>query len=220
MKPHATLADLIPPGMFVGTSLILPRAGRFLFGLRRPRQEGDRHVLELTGIGGRMEPDDASPGAGARREAREETGCDVRLMPCSTTMVVRGPGQTERVALAGDERPAALVFRRRGTRPHEPWDPEGGETFCVPVFAGECLGQPYPAAELPALLWLPAAALLETAQHDVPLGRLLAAGAELVCRDGVRLPGTMPARLSDSQEALVLALGAEAPAFYALRAKG
>ena len=47
------LSDIIASHPFVGTSLILRRSGRLLYGLRPPRMEGTRKIVELTGIGGR-----------------------------------------------------------------------------------------------------------------------------------------------------------------------
>jgi hypothetical protein len=68
--------------------------------------------------------------------------------------------------------------------------------------------------ELPQLIWLTAEQVLETARRDITLGELLAGGSELI-------HGTSPSplletqtRMTDSQEALALALGDETPAVY------
>ena len=45
------LSDIVPEDMFVGTSLILRRGDRFLYGPRPLQEEGARQVIELTGIG-------------------------------------------------------------------------------------------------------------------------------------------------------------------------
>ena len=209
-----TLRELIPPGMFVGTSLILRGAGRFLYGIRRPRAGGEREILEITGIGGGMENDDATVIAGVQREAGEEMGCKARLLPCAETVIVRGPGRVERVALEGPEQPAAVVFRRYRTPPHQPWDARNKGEACLVVFLAELDGRPRPTGELPALIWLDAPQIVRTARQDVPLRELVADGAELVGREGESLPADAWARLTDSQEALVLALGGEALGFY------
>lgn len=209
------LDDLIPTGTFVGASLILPAGGRLLYGCRLPQFEGSRQVVELTGIGGRLEPSDDSLIASVSREAQEELGCQVEVLPSTETVVVRGPGRVERVELDGDERPAAVVFRRFRTPPHAPWHADHrGEAHLV-VFRGELRGQPRPAAELPALAWLSPAHVVATAHHDLPLRQLLDGGAELIEHAAFRVPRTAWVRLTDSQEALAIALRDRAVTFYA-----
>ena len=211
--PH-DLAAHIPPGIFVGTSLILWRNGRFLYGIRRPKVEGSRSILELTGIGGALEPEDASLGAGALREVSEEIGCPVQLLPSQETLIVRGPGAVEWVALDGEERPVAVVFRRYRTPPHQPWHERNQGEACLVVFLAELQGEPQPVGELPALIWLSPRSVIRAAQRDVPLSELLRLGATLVEREPGSLPRDAWARLTDSQEALVLALDEHAVDFY------
>lgn len=200
--------------MFVGTSLILRQRSRLLYGLRPPRLEGSRTVMELTGIGGGVEDEDDTPAAGALREAQEEIGCPVRLLACPKTVVVRGPDQVERVALQGEARPAAVVFRRYRTPPHQPWHAENQGEACLVVFLANLEGQPRPAMELPALLWLRPDHLPEVARRDVRLQTLVAFGAELVTGEAELPLAAAWTRLTDSQEALVLALREGAVPFY------
>jgi 8-oxo-dGTP pyrophosphatase MutT (NUDIX family) len=209
------LDELVPTGTFVGTSLILRSGGRLLYGCRAPQFERTRQVVELTGIGGRLEPADASLIAGVRREAQEEIGCDVQVVPSHETVVVRGPGRTERVTLSGAERPAAVVFRRFRTPPHAPWHADHrGEAHLV-VFAAELCGDPRPTGELPALAWLSPAHVVATAHHDLPLRQLLDGGASLIESAADPVPRTAWVRLTDSQEALAIALQADAVPFFA-----
>jgi len=208
------LADIVPEGLFIGTSLILRRGDRFLYGVRSPGAKGARQIIELTGIGGALEDEDDSLTSGALREAWEETGCRVRVLPARDTIVVRGEHDIERMPLTGDERPAAVVFRRYRTPPHQPWHEDHQGETCLVVFWGEIDGQPWPAMELPALIWLKPGQVVETARQDVPLSRLLDSGAELIESAPGLVARTAWARLTDSQEALVLALGEKAPLFY------
>jgi hypothetical protein len=215
------LPDLLPEDTFVGTSLILRepkvslrRSCKLLYGLRPARAEGARMILELTGIGGGMEEEDGSLTAGALREAREEMGCTVRLLPCDQTVVVRGPDRVERLSLYGEERPAAVVFRHHRTPPHQPWHAEHQGEACIVVFLAELSGDPRPAMELPALMWLKPEQVVEAAARDVAMRILMDAGAELMERAEAPLPKTAWVRLTDSQEALTLALGKDALAFY------
>ena len=208
------LSDIVPDGMFLGTSLILRQDDRFLYGIRPPRAEGSRQIIELTGIGGGIEDEDESLVAGALREAQEEIGCGVRLLPCLETIVVRNQDDVERVALQGSERPAAVVFRYYRTPPHRPWHEDNQGEACLVVYLAELDGQPWPTMELPALIWLKPVHILETARHDVPLNKLLSSGAELVESESGLLPEQSWARMTDSQEALTLALGDDGLSFY------
>lgn len=209
-----TLTDLIPGDIFVGTSLILRRDGRFLYGVRAAKQLGANQVLELTGIGGGLEEEDDSYASGVRREAIEETGADVSIVDSHVTWVVHGPDRVERLSLDGDDRPAALVHRFFRTPPHEPWHADNQGAAWLIVFLGELLADPEPTMELPWLIWLSAAQVIQTARQDVPLRHLLAGGATLITRSGAPPPSTAVTRLTDSQEALVLALGDRALGVY------
>ena len=208
------LSGIIPEDIFVGISLILRQGDRFLYGVRPMQRTGDRQILELTGIGGRLERTDASLSEGAVREAREETGCRVRLIPCFQSLVVRNQNDIQPVALMDSERPAAIVFRNYRTPPHQPWHPDNQGSACLIVFLAEIEGQPWPQMELAFLIWLKAEHILEAARTDVPLARLVSTGANLVVGK-LQLPaGECWARLTDSQEALALALGDDAPLFF------
>jgi len=213
-RRRPSLRAIVPDDIFIGTSLILRQGERLLYGVRPVRQEEGRAILELTGIGGGLEEEDQSLAAGVLREAQEEIGCRVRLLPCAKTLIVRGPNEVEQVTLAGDERPAAVVFRHYRTPPHQPWHENHRGPACLIVFAAALIGQPWPTRELPYLLWLTPEQVLATAQDDVPLPRLLSSGAELVVGDAGPPPESSWVRLTDSQEALALALGEKTPAFY------
>jgi 8-oxo-dGTP pyrophosphatase MutT (NUDIX family) len=214
------LSDIVPDDVrnpvspFVGTSLILRQGGRLLYGIRPPRAEGSRQIIELTGIGGGLEDEDESLTVGVLREAQEEIGCGVRLLSCPETIIVHSQDNVERVALQGKERPAAVVFRYYRTPPHQPWHEDNQGEACLVVYLAELDGQPRPAMELPALIWLRPAHVLETAHRDVPLSKLLSSGAELVEGEPGLLPEHSWARMTDSQEALALALEDDGLSFY------
>jgi len=127
--PKYPLSKFMPPGVFIGVSLILPVSGRYLFGIRPPKRHENQTILELTGIGGGIEP-------------------------------------------------------------------------------------PKPCGELPWLLCITERQILETARRDIPLAQLLENEAVLIT--GKALPPQMNAlvRLTDSQEALALALGEGLIRFY------
>lgn len=210
-----TLDDLIPSNTFVGTSLILRRGDRFLYGIRPIMMAGRTQILELTGIGGGLEKEDESYTAGVRREAIEETGSDVTIVDCASTWIVPGRQQVEQITLTGDRRPAALVYRHHRTPPRQPWHPDNRGAAWLIVYLGKLQDEPTPTMELPWLIWLSAAQVQQTAHDDVPLRDLLLHGAELITRPAD--PPPSPAaltRLTDSQEALALALGERTVAVY------
>jgi 8-oxo-dGTP pyrophosphatase MutT (NUDIX family) len=213
-SPSHQLSDLVPRGIFVGVSLILRHGDHFLFGVRPAKREGERQVYELTGIGGGLEPVDASYSAGAIREAWEEINCPVRLLACRETLVVRGPDDVRRVAIDGNERPAAVVIRNFRTPAHRPWHPGLRGSGCLLVFAAELLGEPLTSEEHPHLLWLFPEQVLATARDDVALETLLDSGGRLISGEVEPLPASSPMRMTDSQEALALALGDGAPSVY------
>jgi len=68
--------------------------------------------------------------------------------------------------------------------------------------------------ELPWLLWMSPEQVRQTARQDVPLQNLLDAGAELLLGAAGNPPQSSCVRLTDSQEALGLALGEAVPEFY------
>ncbi len=147
--PGISLDSLIPPNGYIGTSLILRKADRFLFGLRSPRLEGTNKIIEATGIGGAKEKEDTSYWLGAVREAREEIDCEVRLLESKRTIVVRGADDVQMVKLSSPEKPAALVFRNHQTPIRQPWSLENSGSLCILVFVAKIIGVPRPAMELP-----------------------------------------------------------------------
>jgi hypothetical protein len=206
--------DILPANGFLGASLILRQGGRFLFGIRPLKYIQGQAILEITGIGGKLEADDANLTAGVQREACEEISVFVRILPCERTLIVRGWQDIQEITLSGDEQPAALVFRHHHTPPHQPWRPGEREDGCIAVFLAELVDPPLPSAEIPYLVWLQPAQILALAQADLSLGELMKDGAELVSASGSLPQPSTTIRLTDSQEALVLALGQQALDYY------
>jgi 8-oxo-dGTP pyrophosphatase MutT (NUDIX family) len=204
----------LSPNIFIGTSLILHQAGRFLFGIRQVKQICGLQVLELTGIGGKLEPDDNTLTAGVLREAQEEIGTSISILPCEQTLVVRDPDQLELINFSGLERPAAIIFRGFRTPPHQPWHVNKLGTSCLVIFQAKLEGSPFPAMELPLLIWLKPEQILALAQEDIPIGMLQQTGADLITGPVGFPPPEWIARMTDSQEALALALGEKTVEFY------
>ena len=214
MSERVQLADLVPHDIFVGTSSILREGERFLYGIRPPKKGDGPIIFELTGIGGSLEEFDASYSAGILREAQEESGCKIRIVPAVETIVVYAQDNIHSLLLIGEERPAAVVFRCFRTPAHQPWHPQNKGPACLIVFLAELQGSPRPMLELPNLIWLSAEQVLETARRDVTLRELLAAGAECISGPLGKPPLDGLLRMTDSQEALALALGDRTPEVY------
>lgn len=207
-----TLAELIPDDMFIGTSLLLREESesgsyRFLYGMRSVKEENNQLIYELTGIGGKLEKSDDSPGAGAIREAQEEMACAVQLVTSSKTLLIQGYNDVRLIEVAGPEKPLAIIFRHHQSPAHSPWHQFNKGKLCLVLFEGKIQGQPRPVSELPRLIWLPARLVLECSRRDVPLGELLLEGAALVPGHSGSPPLDGLARMTDSHEALALALG-------------
>jgi 8-oxo-dGTP pyrophosphatase MutT (NUDIX family) len=205
---------LIPAGCFIGTSLILPDQGLFLFGIRPPKRVNGDVIMEITGIGGGLEPGDETVFDGARREAREEIGTEVRLAASDDTLIVYSREQHSWVRAAGEARPAALVFRGYRTPVHHPWHHSHQGQAALIVFWASMLGRPTPCGELPALIWLSPQQILDTSLEDIPLAALTSAGARLHTRGEGGLPQSVGMRMTDSQEAIAIALGQATLEFY------
>jgi hypothetical protein len=208
------ILSLIPEGCFIGTSLILPERGRFLFGIREPKVQAGGQVLEITGIGGGLEAHDQTITHGVQREAREEICTEVRLISSHDTLVVRSRHELQRINSGVGIGPVALVFRRYRTPAHDPWARTNQGQAALLVFQATTLLSPAPCGELHGLIWLSAAQILKTANQDVVLHDLLDGGAELTLREGNVFSKQAKARMTDSQEALAIALGQETLSFY------
>lgn len=213
-QPKRPLSDFLHPGLFRGASLILPMSGKFLFGLRAPKLKDNQVILELTGIGGGMESADKSLSDTAQREAAEEIGCHVALEISPSTLVVYNQKKMERVEIVGKEKPAAIIYRNYRTPPHQPWHSEHSGLTCLLIFIGKIIGQPKPSGELPWLIWINSRQILQTASYDIPLEQLLRDGARLISAKVKPPAKNTMVRLTDSQEALAMALREDTIPFY------
>ena len=223
MNPFPTLATLSPIvalAVFLGAGVLLAGSGRLLCGIRPLRPEGDHQIAQVTAIGGGVQAGDPSFMAGALRESLEEMSCPVTFQACAETLIVSGPGQVRWQRLADPIGPAAVVFRHWHTPPRQPWHVPHDGWQCLVLYRADLAGTPQPSPEIPGLIWLWPAQLVALAHHDVSLQALLAEGAKLRDAPARPLDRAALARLTDSQEALVLGLGSAALAFYEQLAAG
>jgi 8-oxo-dGTP pyrophosphatase MutT (NUDIX family) len=125
--------------------ILIVRDGRVLLS---PRPHGE--LTHLGWIGGAVERGESAAEA-ARREAREEIGCDVELVHAPVTYEAWGPAELT---------PLAPLLRT----------PEAA------VYRARPLGEPQPV-DVPALVWVPLA-LLPQLEAPRSVAWLLAHGAE------------------------------------------
>ena len=220
MSTLASLSPIVSSAVFHGVGSLVPRDGRFLCGIRPLRREHDDLIAQVTAIGGGLEAYDASFMAGALRESLEEINCPICFQSCAETLFVHGPAQVQWQRLADPMGPAAVVFRHWHTPPRRPWHVPHDGWQCLVLYQAALAGTPCPSQELPGLIWLWPAQIVALAHADVPLQTLLDQGALLLEDPQLPLARSACARLTDSQEALVLGLGSEALAFYTSLAAG
>ena len=186
-----------------------------MLGVRAPIVERGRVLLRLTGIGGWAEKDETFEQT-VRRESIEETGSDVRLIDLRSTLVVHSPEDISVVSFARDIAPAALVYRRFGAPPFDPWSNSYASITPVAVYVG-VLNQAAiirRAVELPLFFWVYPEQLTDLMVQDEPLEFLRADGAELIGEHTFD-PAAAVVRLTDSIQALLTALGPRAYDFLA-----
>ncbi len=205
---------------YVGTGLVLCQSdGRLVFAVSKTASWETRHGklgIAFEGVGGRLEAGE-TPVDCAKREAREEASCDIELRSAQRTYLQTAAGKLAVITVDGKPTPLALYEKSFA---HPPDQPEllRSSTLRIVIYLAECLGDPLPSAEIPALLVMTAQQYLQ-AVRETPLSRLLAAGAELievqhVPRDAIMFPGLGTAELlarvleaEGEQEALTLFSG-------------
>lgn len=215
LQRYGHLAELVEPGTARASSLLIVGEGRFLLAVRPPVQLRDRVLLRLTGVGGWSEGDETFATT-AMRESIEETGIAVRLIDLDQTLVVRSPEEMDLLAISGEVAPAALVYRRFGTAPFDPWSATYRSVAPVAVYAGTLGERPRITAreEHPFFMWVYPEQMMLLADADEPLEYLLADGAELVGPVQIDRQHAI-VRLTDSIQALIIALGPRAYSFLA-----
>ena len=163
-----TLADLVPGGGRRRAGIFARHEGQFLFvGERTQRAEGD---LACIRVGGGCRPEESLTDC-ARREAREEIGCEVSLQHSHQTFVVDERGSVTVYSLDAPPAPLLVYTRRRPD--------ETPPCFHNVVFAASLAAAPRPGPEAETLLLLSEEALLALAEGPRPLSSLQAADARV-----------------------------------------
>lgn len=172
-----SIADFCPEEAEAGVGLaVQDDEGRYLFfvaGLRHNCPPGERFY---AGIGGHREPGEDWL-ACAHREALEEVGMDVEILPAPTTWHVPRHGPAQEVALTDRPRPLALyeMIHPAGT-------PRAGALYRIVVYRARLCGQPQdlPEDEVLAVIALTEEQVLRGPGRKPRLAELLDEGAQLV----------------------------------------
>lgn len=190
-----------------GASLLVMHDGRLLFGAKV--KDGAVH---LTGIGGSIEAGESARDC-ALRECLEETGISATIVDSTYCIDIGYDGAySERDSSTGE---IATVRRYAITPAGEPWsDALSSQQLQVEMFAGCLDGTPQPIEKLPFFVAL-SAADVQNAASPQGFNLIDALKNETTIRVSGTIPSDCPhkARLVDSPEALILALGDALPDF-------
>ncbi|HAX24439.1 MAG TPA: hypothetical protein DCX80_05315 [Chloroflexi bacterium] len=203
----ARLSEMVEPDTARASSLLLVDRGRFLLAGRPLIYSEQRVLLRLTGVGGWAEGSETFSAA-ALRESIEETGSAIRLIEQEYTLIVHSPDDIDTVAITDEPGPVALVYRRFGTTPFEPWSEEYQSVAPIAVYAAtlDDTARIVARDEHPLFMWIYPEQLISLAEADEPLEFLVADGAQIFGQLDFDTSRTI-VRLTDSIQALVTALG-------------
>jgi 8-oxo-dGTP pyrophosphatase MutT (NUDIX family) len=172
-----TIADFAPDGTESGVGLVLQDdAGRYLFFLAGTRHHCPPGELFYAGIGGHREAGEDWLMC-ARREAQEEVGRDIEVLPVPVTWYVPQQGPIQRVEVSDRPRPFALYEMI-----HPPGTPRAGELYRIVIFKARLRGEPkaFPLEEVQGIIALTEEQVVRGLERKPLLVELLEEGAFLI----------------------------------------
>ena len=176
-----SLADFCPEGAEAGVGLALKHdQERYLFFLAGRRHYCPPGELFYAGIGGHLEPGETWLEC-AHREALEEVGTDVEILPAVETWYIPQEGPAQRVETGDRPRPLALYEMI-----HPPGTPRAGEVYRIVVYQAQLLGPPGNLLEYEvlAIIALTEEQVIRGPRGKPTLAELLDEGAQIVASAG------------------------------------
>lgn len=172
-----SIADFAPEDVEAGVGLALQDdGGRYLFFLAGTRHHCPPGELFYAGIGGHRE---AGEGwlACAHREAGEEIGTDIDIVPASVTWYVSLQGPVRRVEVSDRPRPFALYEMI-----HPPGTPRAGALYRIVIYQARLCGMPrdLPADEVQGVVALTVGQVVRGLEGRPTLAELLDEGGSLI----------------------------------------
>lgn len=170
-----------PPTARISTGLVAWYEGRLVWALGNEKywstKEGVVNI-PVIGIGGGMEPGESLLEA-VMREAREEAAIDIRIRPARSTLLLASDRlEVEDFSPRLPTEPAPLLVWQRKVVLRDDKGNPCERDYVNAVYEADLLGPPRPAAEIPGLLFMPVAALLQLLQEPLGLDALQMQGVD------------------------------------------